>query len=90
MRLDEQSREHVGRYALKIAVAAAIALILKTENFLAGVAMWVGLYGIMAIAYAINRGEWFGKTSFTYWDEALWLVATGLGLYILSGHNIGG
>ncbi|WP_290685172.1 MULTISPECIES: hypothetical protein [unclassified Haematobacter] len=88
MRLDEQSREHIGRYGIKLVVAAAIAHILKSENFLATFALWTGIYGVMAIAYAIRRGERFGRTSFTYWDEALWLAATALGLYIFSGHQL--
>lgn len=87
MRLDEQSREHIGRYGIKLVVAAAIAHILKSENFLASFSLWIGIYGVMAFAYAIHRGERFGKTSFTYWDEALWLAATALGLYIFSGHQ---
>jgi hypothetical protein len=89
MQLDENSREHIGRYVIKVTVAAAIALILKTENFLASFALWVGLYSIIAVVYGLVRGERFGKTNFTYWDEALWLAATALGLYIFSGHSSG-
>jgi hypothetical protein len=88
MRLDEQSRVHIGRYGIKLVVAAAIAYILKSENFLATFALWTGIYCVMAVAYAVHRGERFGKTSFTYWDEALWLAVTALGLYIFSGHQL--
>ncbi|EJD6327696.1 TPA: hypothetical protein MYP48_005656, partial [Citrobacter freundii] len=49
MRLDEQSREHIGRYGIKLVVAAAIAYILKSENFLATFALWTGIYGVMAV-----------------------------------------
>lgn len=39
---------------------------------------WIGLYAFFTLCFAILRSETFERDTFTRWDEALWLLVTGL------------
>ena len=73
--MHENTKEHIGRFIIKISIAALIAKIVKHDNYLFSFSFWVFAYAAFAILYAVLRGERFSRDRFSYWDEAMWLGA---------------
>lgn len=82
--MHEDTREHIGRFFIKLAVAALIAGIVKNENYLFAFSFWIFAYAAFAVLYALIRRERYTRDRFSYWDEALWLGATACVLQAVS------
>lgn len=82
--MPEEMKELLGRYALKLSVAALIATVAKQDNYLLTAAFWVSLYALFAAVFAVLAGERLSRASINHWDEAMWLGATALFLQLAS------
>lgn len=76
--LDQTSRNTIARFGTKVAVAFLLALFIA--NHLIAMASWLSLFGLIVAATAFIFRQGFSPSSFTFCDEALWLMAVSHGL----------
>lgn len=85
-RLDQTSRRTIGRFAFKLAVAFLVASLLGGErNYLDSVAAWLSFYALFAVVSGLLVKQSAGARSFSYWDEATWLLLIASLLQAVSG-----
>lgn len=82
VRLDLISRATVGRFGLKLCIAALIAALSQTA-YLLTLSGWLALYAIVTVVVAMLLREPFSRQSLNHWDEATWLTTASLGLWAL-------
>ena len=80
--LDQASRETIARFGKKLAVAFFLALFSKTGHVIA-MAGWLSLFGVIIAATALLFRQKFSPSSFTFCDEAIWLMAASHGLRLV-------
>ena len=71
--LDEESRETIGRFAIKACISAVLGSLGEIGRFV-GTDGWLALYALFCGVYAWRRGDRFPGDSFNYWDEACWPI----------------
>lgn len=81
--MHEDIKEHVGRFVLKVSMAALIAIVVKSDNYLRTFSLWVFAYAALAVLFAIVRQEQYSRNSITYWDEAMWLCTAAMTIRIV-------
>ena len=86
-RLDEQSKETLGRFAIKIVISIVLGSFGQIGRAV-GTDGWFALYAAFSVLYAILRGDRVplrdaSTRSFNHWDEALWLITAAAGTHIL-------
>jgi hypothetical protein len=82
-RLDQESRHTIGRFFLKLAVSAILSSAGKSSTGIhLSAPVWLAIYALLAIAFALGRREKFRADGFNHWNEALWLMTSGIGLRV--------
>lgn len=74
VKLDDESKIVIARFLLKVGISIVLASLGEIGRRV-GLEGWLALYGLACGLYAIGRGDKIWARRFTYWDEALWLVA---------------
>lgn len=74
VKLDDDSKTVIGRFLLKVGISLVLASLGELGRAV-GLEGWLALYGLACALYAVGRGDKIWARRFTYWDEALWLVA---------------
>lgn len=81
--LSGESRITIQRFSTKLSVSA-VAGLLDRPHYFAAVSLILSLYSIICLALALALGKPFlHRTSFNYWDEALWLLLVGTALRVV-------
>lgn len=74
VKLDDESKTVIARFLLKVGISLVLASLGEMGRTV-GLEGWLALYGLACAIYAIGRGDKIWARRFTYWDEAVWLVA---------------
>jgi hypothetical protein len=83
-RLDQESRHTIGRFFLKLAVSTILSSIGKSGTGAhLSISVWLTIYAVLAIGFALGRREKLRADGFNHWNEALWLTTSGIGLRVL-------
>ena len=80
-RLDHESRFTIGRFFLKLTVSALLSSFGRNGlgvHF--SMSLWLTIYALVALTFALWRRERFRTDGFNHWNEALWLTTSGLAL----------
>lgn len=85
--MPKDMKEPLGRYVLKLSIAAFIAAVAKNNNYLLSFAFWVSLYAVFAVVYAVLKRDPLSREHMNHWDEAMWLGVTAF-LLQLAGRAI--
>jgi Flp pilus assembly protein TadB len=80
----EINEEVVTRWFTSTALCLCFALLAPVEHLGVTFAALLVIAGIASAALALIRHERFYSSHLTPWDEALWSLAAGLGLWLLS------
>lgn len=85
-RLDQTSRRAIGRFVLKLAISMLAAQVFVTErSYLEALAAWLVFYAVFAAVSGFLVKEAVADRSFSFWDEATWLLLVASSLQMIGG-----